>query len=104
MIVVTTEFVAGKEIVQTLGIAKGNTIRARHVGHDMMAGLQQIVGGELKGYTQMITESRDEATKRMIEDAKNMGADAIIGVRYASSDIMAGASEILAFGTAVKLK
>ncbi len=104
MIVVTTEFVAGKEITQTLGIAKGNTIRARHVGHDMMAGLQQIVGGELKGYTQMITESRDEATKRMIEDAKEMGADAIVGVRYASSDIMAGASEILAFGTAVKLK
>ena len=104
MIIASAETVANKQIAQTLGIAKGNTIRARHVGHDVMAGLQQIVGGELKGYTQMVTEAREEATKRMIEDAENMGADAIVAVRYTSSDVMAGASEILAYGTAVKLK
>ena len=104
MIIVTTEYIAGKEITQCLGVARGNTIRARHVGHDIFAGFQQIVGGELKGYTQMITESREESTKRMIENAKEMGADAIVGVRYTSSDVMAGAAEILAYGTAVKIK
>lgn len=104
MMVVTTETIAKKEIVETLGAVRGNTIRARHMGHDFVAGLQQIVGGEIKGYTKMISESRDEATRRMVENAKEMGADAIVGVRYTSSDVMASASEILAYGTAVKLK
>ena len=104
MLIATTENIAGRVISKTLGVVRGNTIRARHVGHDFAAGLQQIVGGELKGYTKMITESREEATRRMIDNAKEMGADAIVGVRYTSSDVMAGAAEILAFGTAVKLK
>lgn len=104
MILATTDEIKGKEIIQTLGLVKGNTIRARHIGHDMVAGLQQIVGGELAGYTKMITESREEATHRMINEGKKMGANAIVGVRYASSDIMAGAAEIVAYGTAVKIK
>ncbi|PIT84334.1 hypothetical protein COU37_03625 [Candidatus Micrarchaeota archaeon CG10_big_fil_rev_8_21_14_0_10_45_29] len=104
MLLVSVDFVAGKKISKTLGVVRGNTIRARHMGHDIVAGLQQITGGELSGYTKMITESRDEATKRMVDEAKKLGADAVIGIRYASSDVMAGAAEILAYGTAVKLE
>lgn len=104
MLVVNTEDIAGKEIVQTLGVVRGNTVRARHFGHDVIAGFKQIVGGELSEYTKMITDARDEATDRMVKNAQEMGADAVVGVRYASSDVMANAAEILCYGTAVKLK
>ncbi|MFH1587250.1 MAG: YbjQ family protein [Candidatus Diapherotrites archaeon] len=104
MIIVTTDFIKGKEIVETLGIAKGSTIRAKWFGKDIMAGLRQIVGGELKEYTEMLTEARQEAMQRMIEDAEAQGADGIINVRYMTAQVMASAAEILAYGTAVKLK
>ena len=104
MLMVNTEEITGKKTKEMLGIVKGNTIRARHMGHDIFAGLQQMVGGELSSYTKMISESRDEATKRMAEDATKLGADAIVNVRYTSSDVMPGAAEILVYGTAVKLE
>ncbi len=104
MILVNTDFVEGKKITETLGIAKGNTIRAKWVGKDIIAGLRQIVGGELKEYTEMLTEARKESTKRMVEEAKALGADAIINVRFTTSQVMASAAEIMVYGTAVKLK
>ncbi|MFH1306130.1 MAG: YbjQ family protein [Candidatus Micrarchaeota archaeon] len=103
MIITTTDFVAGKKVKEVMGIVRGNTIRARHVGHDILAGLQQIIGGELQSYTKMLTDTRNQATERMVAEAEKLGADAVINVRYASSDIMPGAAEILAYGTAVKL-
>ncbi|MFH1239705.1 MAG: YbjQ family protein [Candidatus Diapherotrites archaeon] len=104
MIIVNTDFIQGKEIVETLGIVRGNTIRAKHVGKDIVAGLRQLVGGELKEYTEMLTEARKEAMQRMVEDAKALGADGIINVRYTTSQVMASAAEILVYGTAVKLR
>jgi|SRR3989344_716414 len=104
IIITTIEDVAGRTIAKTLGIVRGNTVRAKHIGRDIMAGLKQIVGGEIKGYTEMITEARNEATLRMVQEAKKLGADAIVGVRYTTSAVMPNASEILAYGTAVKLK
>ena len=104
MIIVNTDNIEGKKVVKTLGLVKGNTIRAKWIGTDIMAGLKQIVGGELKGYTDMMTEAREEAIKRMVEEAKKLKADAIINVRFASSQIMNNAAEILAYGTAVKLR
>lgn len=101
MILVTTDFITGKEIA-TLGLVRGNTIQCKHIGRDIGAGFKQFVGGELKGYTDMMTESREIATARMIEDATALGADAIVGVRYASSNVMESAAEVLAYGTAVK--
>jgi uncharacterized protein YbjQ (UPF0145 family) len=101
MIVVTTDFVPGKEVKQVLGLAKGNTIRARHVGRDIAAGLKNIVGGEIRDYTKMMAESREQALDRLIEDAEQMGANAILNVRFTTSMIMSSASEILAYGTAV---
>jgi uncharacterized protein YbjQ (UPF0145 family) len=103
MLIATTDGIAGHKIVQTLGLVVGNTVRAKHLGKDIMAGFKQLVGGEIKGYTQMLTESRDEATSRMIENATQLGADAVVSVRYTTSAIMASAAEILAYGTAVKL-
>ena len=104
-IITTTTFeVPGKKVSQILGIAKGNTIRARHVGRDVMAGFKNLVGGEIKSYTQMTTQAREEAFNRMINQAIEMKADAIIGVRFSTSMIMQGAAEMLAYGTAVKLK
>jgi len=103
MIIVNTDFVQGKKIVATLGMVKGSTIRAKWFGKDIMAGLRQIVGGELKEYTEMLTEARQEAVQRMVRDAEAMGADAVINVRFATSQIMSSAAEILAYGTAVKL-
>jgi uncharacterized protein YbjQ (UPF0145 family) len=103
MIITTTETIVGKNIVETLGLVKGNTIRARHVGSDIGAGLKSLVGGEIKGYVKAMNDARDEAEKRMIEEAEKMGADAIVGVRFASATIMSGSAEILAYGTAVKL-
>ncbi len=104
MLLVNTDFVEGKKITETLGIAKGNTIRAKWVGKDIIAGLRQIVGGELKEYTSMLTEARKESTQRMVEEAKVLGADAIINVRFTTSQVMASAAEIMVYGTAVKLK
>jgi len=104
MIITTTETVPGKNIKEILGIVKGNTIRARHIGSDIMAGLRQIVGGEIKGYTKMITDSREEAYDRMIEEAKKLKADAVVNVRFVTSEVMQGAAEILVYGTAVKFK
>lgn len=103
MIVTTNETINGKFPKKTLGIVKGNTIRARWFGRDIAAGLKSIVGGEIKSYTKMIDEARNEALNRMKENAKRLGADAVISVRFTTSGVMAGAAEILAFGTAVKV-
>lgn len=92
------------EVVKTLGLVKGNTIRARHVGKDILAGLRALVGGEIFEYTKMLAESREQALDRMKEDARRMGADGIVGVRFTTSGVMQGAAELLAYGTAVKLK
>ncbi len=104
MIVVNTDFIPGKEIAQTLGIARGSTVRARNVGRDIMAGLKNLVGGEVSEYTQLMADSREQAIQRMIADAEKLGADAVINVRFMTSSVMTGASEMLAYGTAVKLK
>lgn len=103
MIVTTSETVNGKTPKKTLGLVRGNTIRARWFGRDILAGLKNIVGGEIKSYTKMIDDARNEALDRMIEQAKKKGANAIIMVRFTTSDVMQGASEILAYGTAVKV-
>lgn len=103
MIIVNTSEIAGKKVTKTLGLVKGSTIKAKWFGKDIMAGLRQIVGGELKEYQEMLNEAREVATQRMIEEAEKMKADAIINVRFATSQIMASAAEILAYGTAVKL-
>jgi len=99
-----TETIPGKEIVQFFGLVSGNTVRAKHAGRDFMAGLKNIVGGELKGYTELLTESREEATARMVEQARLMGANAIVNVRFATSSIAQGAAELFAYGTAVRVE
>ena len=104
LIVTTGNEIPGKKIIQVLGVAKGNTVRARNIGRDIGAGLKNIIGGEVKTYTEMTQHSRDEAYNRMVNEALELGADAIIGVRFRTSIVMAGASEMLAYGTAVKLK
>ncbi len=104
MIVTTTDTLAGMEITETLGLTKGNVVRAKHVGSDIIASLRSIVGGEINEYTQLIAASREQALDRMIDDAKAMGADAIVGMRFTTSTVAQGSSEILAFGTAVKVK
>ncbi|MBU7042627.1 MAG: YbjQ family protein [Theionarchaea archaeon] len=104
MIVVNTDFVPGKEIVEIVGLVRGNTIRAKHLGKDLMAGLRNIVGGELTEYSEMISEAREEALNRMIDEAEKLGADAVINLRLTTSQVAAGAAEILAYGTAVTLK
>jgi len=104
MTVVTTDFVPGKKIVSTLGIVKGNTIRAKWFGKDIVAGLRNIVGGELKEYTEMLSEAREEALQRMAEHAKKMGANAVINVRFTTAQTMRGAAELLAYGTAVTVR
>ena len=104
MLITTTDFVPGKEIVEILGIARGSTVRARNVGRDIFASLKNIVGGEIEEYTQLQAESREQAMQRMVTDAEKMGADAIINIRLTTSVVVQGASEMLAYGTAVKLK
>ena len=104
MIITTTETIPGKEVSEILGVARGSTVRARNIGRDMMAGMKNIVGGEISEYTKLQANSRDQAIQRMMADAKKLGADAVINVRLSTSMIMQGASEILAYGTAVKLK
>lgn len=104
MIVVTTETIAGSRVVESLGLVRGNTIRARHVGKDIMAGLRHIVGGEIHEFTKLVAESREQALDRMIDEAHRLGADAVIGVRFTTSVLMGGAAELLAVGTAVRLE
>jgi len=103
MILVNTDFISGKEI-QTIQLVKGSVIQSRHIGKDLMAGFKTIVGGELKGYSEMINEARAKATKRMVTEAEKLGADAVINIRYSSSSVMQGAAEVLVVGTAVKFK
>ncbi|MDD4960794.1 MAG: YbjQ family protein [Candidatus Marinimicrobia bacterium] len=103
MIISTTEKIPNREITEILGVARGSTVRARNLGRDIFAGLKNIVGGEISEYTQLQAESREQAMQRMIVDGEKMGADAIINVRLATSMLMQGAAEILAYGTAVKL-
>jgi uncharacterized protein YbjQ (UPF0145 family) len=104
MITATVNEIAGKEIAEVLGLVRGNTIRARHVGKDIMAGLKNIVGGEITDYTKMLAESREQAIDRMIEEAKSLGANAIIGIRFTTSSVMQGAAELMVYGTAVRLR
>ena len=101
MIVVTTESVPGKKIVKTVGLVRGNTTRARHIGRDILAGLKNIVGGEITEYTKLMAESREQALDRMSAEAKRLGANAVVGSRFTTSFISAGAAELLVFGTAV---
>ncbi|MBT5253355.1 MAG: YbjQ family protein [Chloroflexi bacterium] len=103
MIVTTTQDIPGREITELLGLARGNSVRARHAGRDIMAGLRNIVGGEISEYAKLQAETREMATRRMVEFAESLGADAVVSVRYTTSMITSGASEILAYGTAVKL-
>ena len=104
MIVTTTSSIEGKRIVRTLGLVRGNTIRARHIGRDITATLRNIVGGEVSEYTKMMAESREQALDRMMAEAEEAGGDAIVNVRFATSYVMGSASEILAYGDAVKLE
>jgi uncharacterized protein YbjQ (UPF0145 family) len=101
MIVVSDDKIAGMRVVRTLGLVRGNTIRARHVGKDLMAVLRNMVGGEISEYTKMMAEAREQALDRMVEEAEELGADAVISTRFATSMLMQGAAELLAYGTAV---
>ena len=101
MLLSTTENIEGRKIVKHLGLVRGNTIRARHIGRDIMAGLRNLVGGEISDYTKMMAESREQAIDRMVEEAEKLGANAIVGVKFATSMVMQMASEILVYGTAV---
>jgi uncharacterized protein YbjQ (UPF0145 family) len=104
MIVTTTHTVAGKRVARTLGLVRGNTIRARHLGRDITAVLRNIVGGEISEYTKMMAEAREQALDRMVEEAKELGANGVVGTRFMTSMLMAGAAELLAYGTAVVLQ
>lgn len=99
-----TETIPGRRIVEFYGVVTGNTVRAKHLGRDIMAGLKNIVGGELKAYTELLQDSRTEATQRMIEEARSMGANAVVNVRFATSSISQGAAELFAYGTAVRVE
>ena len=103
MIVVTTETVEGRSIAEVYGLVRGSTVRARNVGRDIIAGLRNVVGGEITEYTNLLSQSRDEAMSRMVGEAEALGADAVVNVRFTTSAVMGGAAEILAYGTAVKL-
>jgi len=104
MIITTSAQIEGKSIAKTIGLVKGSTIRARHIGRDIMAGLRGVVGGEITEYTKMMAEAREEAIRRMVEDAEKQGANAVVSMRFTTSMVMQNASEILAYGTAVVLK
>ena len=104
MKIYTSENIAGQEVVESLGLVRGNTIRARGFGHDILAGLRNLIGGEIKDYTDMLSDARNQALDRMVAEAEEMGADAIISVRFTTSQTMGGAAEILAYGTAVKIE
>lgn len=104
MIITNTDHIAGYEITETLDIARGSTVRARNLGKDIFAGLKNLVGGEIQEYTQLMAAAREQAIDRMIADAEELGADAVINVRFMTAMVMQGASEILAYGTAVKIR
>ncbi|MEY9973487.1 uncharacterized protein YbjQ (UPF0145 family) [Lysinibacillus sp. RC46] len=104
MLLSTTDIVAGKEIVETIGLVKGNSVQSRNIGRDMMAGLRNIVGGEMKEYAEMLTRSRELATQAMEDEARQLGANAIVAIRFSTSSVMDGTSEVLAYGTAVRVK
>lgn len=104
MLMTTTETYPGKEISEVLGVVRGNTVRAKHVGKDILAGLRTIIGGEIKEYVEAMNEAREQAVARLEQEATEMGADAIVGVRFTTSQIMTGAAELMAYGTAVKFK
>ncbi len=104
MIIVNTEQIAGREIAESLGLVRGSTVRARNIGRDIFAGLKNIVGGEIEEYTKLQADAREQALQRMTTDAQKLGADAVVNVRFTTAMIMQGCAEILAFGTAVKLK
>lgn len=104
MKLVNIDYLPGYEITESLGIVKGQIVQSKNIGRDFMAGMKTIVGGEISGYTEMISTARQMATKRMVDEAESLGADAIINIRYGSSAVMNGAAEIIAYGTAVKIK
>jgi uncharacterized protein YbjQ (UPF0145 family) len=104
MIVVTTPDVPGMRVTQTLGLVRGNTIRARHVGRDVMAALRNVAGGEIREYTKMMAEAREQAIDRMVEEAEALGADAVVMVRFMTAEIMRGAAEMMCYGTAVRVE
>ncbi len=101
MIITTTETISGKKVMKTLGLVKGNTIRARHLGRDIVAGFRNMIGGEITEYTKMLAESREQALDRMQEEAEKLGANAVVAMRFITASIMGGAAELLAYGTAV---
>jgi uncharacterized protein YbjQ (UPF0145 family) len=101
MLLSTTDTICGKTIVKHIGLTRGNTIRARHIGKDILAGLKNVVGGEITEYTKLIAESREQAMDRMVEHAKSLGANAVVGLRFSTSEVTNGAAEILVYGTAV---
>jgi uncharacterized protein YbjQ (UPF0145 family) len=104
MLISNTDFIPGKKIVEVLDVARGSTVRARNIGRDIFAGLKNLVGGEISEYTRLMSDAREQAISRMIADGERMGADAIINVRFTTAMVMQGCSEILAYGTAVKLE
>ncbi len=104
MILSTTESVPGREVAENLGVVRGNVIRAKHIGTDIIASLRNLVGGEVSEYTKLMAEAREQAFDRMVREAQGRNADAILGIRFATSMVMAGAAEILVYGTAVRLK
>ena len=103
MIITTADYVPGKSVKEILGVATGNVVRAKNIGKDILAGLRNIAGGEIREYTELLKDSRDEALQRMIKSAEALGADAVINMRFATSSVMQGAAELFAYGTAVKL-
>lgn len=103
MLLVNTDYISGKEL-ETLGIVKGNIVQTKNFGKDFMAGIKTLVGGEVKEYTDMLNQARQIAVKRMVDEAMELGADAVVNIRYASSSLMQGAAEVIAYGTAVKYK
>jgi len=102
MIVVTSDYVPGHRVTEAVGVVRGSTIRTKHIGKDLMAGLRSLVGGEVKEYTEMLIEARSESMNRMVAQAEKLDADAVINLRYMTSQVMSGAAELLAYGTAVK--
>lgn len=104
MILSSIETVPGMKVTRLIGLVQGSTVRAKHVGKDIMAGFKNIVGGEIKGYTELLADSRNQALQRMIEQAEQLGADAVVNVRFATSSVMQGAAELLAYGTAVSVQ
>ncbi|MGR9098962.1 MAG: heavy metal-binding domain-containing protein [Gammaproteobacteria bacterium] len=104
MLLTTTPDIPGQEIQEILGVVSGNVVQSKHIGRDIMAGLKTLVGGEIRGYTEMLNEARNQATARLVDAARSKRADAVVNIRYSTSAIMDGAAEILAYGTAVRLK